>query len=47
MGCREGRGGQQGDSIWEDFGKEIGGVDKAGKEDKTEKMLACPLLEPV
>jgi hypothetical protein len=31
----------------EDFGKEIGGVDEAGKEDKTEKMLASPILKPV
>ncbi len=31
----------------EDFGKEIGGVDEAGKENKTEEMLVCPLLEPV
>ena len=31
----------------EDFSEEIGGVDKAGKEDKTEEMLAGPLPEPV
>ncbi len=31
----------------EDFDKEIGGVDEAGKEDKTEEMLASPLLKPV
>ena len=31
----------------EDFSEEVGGVDEAEKEDKTEKMLACPLLEPV
>ncbi len=30
-----------------DFGEEVSGVDKAGKENKTEEMLACPLLEPV
>ncbi len=30
----------------EDFGEEIGGVNEAGKEDKTEEMLACPLLKP-
>jgi hypothetical protein len=30
-----------------DFGEEVGGVDEAGKENKTEEMLACPLLEPV
>ncbi len=30
-----------------DFGKEIGGVDEAGKEDKTEKVLTSPLLDPV
>jgi hypothetical protein len=29
-----------------DFGEEVGGVDEAGKEDKTEEM-ACSLLEPV
>ena len=29
------------------FGKEIGGVDEAGKEYKAEEMLACPLLKPV
>ncbi len=31
----------------QDLGKEIGRVDEAGEEHKTEKMLACPLLEPV
>ncbi len=31
----------------EDFGKEIGGVDESGKEDKTEEMLTSPLLKPV
>jgi hypothetical protein len=30
-----------------DFGEEVGGVDEAGKKNKTEQMLACPLLEPV
>jgi hypothetical protein len=30
-----------------DFGEEVGGVDKAWKEDKTEELLAGPLLEPV
>ncbi len=30
-----------------DFGEEIGGVDEAGKEDKTEEKLAGPLPEPV
>ena len=30
-----------------DFGKEVGGVDQAGKEYKAEEMLACPLLKPV
>ncbi len=30
-----------------DCGKEIGGVDQAGEEDKAEKMLAHPLLQPV
>ncbi len=29
------------------FGKEVGGVDEAGKEYKTEEMFACPLLKPV
>jgi len=29
------------------FGKEVGGVDEAGKEYKAEEMLACPLLKPV
>ncbi len=37
MGCREGSGGQQGDGRREDFSEEIGGVDEAGKEDKTEE----------
>jgi hypothetical protein len=27
----------------EDFGEEVGGVDEAGKEDKTEEQLAGPL----
>jgi hypothetical protein len=31
----------------EDFGEKVGGVDEAGKEDKTEEMLAGPFLEPV
>ncbi len=30
-----------------DFGEEVGRVDEAGKEDKTEEKLAGPLLEPV
>ncbi len=30
-----------------DFGEEVGGVDEAGKEDKTEKVLTSPLLDPV
>ena len=29
------------------FGKEVGGIDEAGKEYKAEEMLACPLLKPV
>jgi hypothetical protein len=29
------------------FSEEVGGVDEAGKEDKTEEKLAGPLLEPV
>ena len=31
----------------EDFSEEVGGVDEAGKEDKTEEKLAGPLPEPV
>ncbi len=31
----------------EDFGEEVGGVDQAGEDDKAEKMLAHPLLQPV
>ena len=31
----------------EDFSKEVGGVDEAGDEDKTEEKLAGPLSEPV
>ncbi len=32
----------------EDFGEEVGGfVDQAGEEDKAEKVLAHPLLQPV
>ena len=31
----------------EDFSKEVGGVDEAGDEDKTEEKLAGPLPEPV
>ncbi len=31
----------------EDFSEEIGGVDEAGEEDKAEKVLAHPLLQPV
>ncbi len=31
----------------EGFGEEVGGVDEAGKEDKTEELLAGPLPEPV
>ncbi len=30
-----------------DSGEEVSGVDKAGKENKTEEKLACSLLEPV
>ncbi len=29
------------------FGEEVGGVNKAGKEGKTEELLANPLLEPI
>jgi hypothetical protein len=31
----------------EDFGEKIGGVDETGEEDKAEKVLAHPLLQPV
>ncbi len=31
----------------ENFGEEVGAVDEAGKEDKTEEKLAGPLPEPV
>ena len=31
----------------ENFSEEIGGVDEAGKEDKTEELLAGPLPGPV
>ena len=31
----------------EDFSEEVGGVDEAGKEDKTEELLAGTLPEPV
>ncbi len=31
----------------EDVGEEVGGVDEAEKEDKTEELLAGPLLKPV
>ena len=31
----------------EDFGEEISRVNKAGKEDKTEKVLAGPFSNPV
>jgi hypothetical protein len=30
-----------------DFGEEIGGVDQAGEEEKAEKVLVRPLLQPV
>jgi hypothetical protein len=30
-----------------DFGEEIGGVNQAGKEDKTEELRRGPLLKPV
>ena len=43
---KEGEGGKV--TVYgEDFGKEIGGVDESGKEDKTEEMLTSPLLKPV
>ena len=31
----------------EDFGEKLCGIDKARKEDKTEKVLTGPLLDPV
>ena len=31
----------------EDFSEEVGRVDEAGEEDKAEKVLAHPLLQPV
>jgi hypothetical protein len=30
-----------------DFSEEVSGVDQAGEEDKAEKLLAHPLLQPV
>ncbi len=30
-----------------DLGEEVGGFDQAGEEDKAEKVLAHPLLQPV
>ncbi len=30
-----------------DLGASIGGVNQAGKEDKTEELLKSPLLKPV
>ncbi len=32
---------------WKDFGEEVGRVNEARKEDKTEELLAGPLLEPI
>ena len=43
---KEGKGGNVA-SDREDFGEKIGGVDEAGEEDKAEKVLANPLLQPV
>ncbi len=31
----------------EDFSEEVDGVDAAGEEDKAEKLLAYPLLQPI
>ncbi len=31
----------------EDFGEKVGGVNEAGKEDKTEELLRGPLFKPV
>ncbi len=31
----------------EDFSEEVGRVDEAGEENKAEKLLAYPLLQPV
>ena len=30
-----------------DLGEKVGGVDQAGEEDKAEKVLAHPFLQPV
>ncbi len=46
-GCqKEGKGGNVAIDR-EDFSEEIGGVDEAGENDKAEKVLAHPLLQPV
>ena len=43
---KEGKGGNMAIDR-EDFSEEIGGVDEAGEEDKVEKLLAYPLLQPI
>jgi hypothetical protein len=43
---KEGKGGEVAVD-GKDFGDEIGGVDQAGEENKAEKVLAHPLLQPV
>jgi hypothetical protein len=48
MGCHEGRRvGQLCGGRWEDFSEEVGGVNEAGKENKTEELLRGPLFKPV
>ena len=37
----------KGDYVAVDVKEEVGGVDEAGEEDKAEKVLAHPLLQPV
>ena len=55
-GCGGVGGGGIGTGVWgavkegvdgEDFSEEVGGVDEAGKEHKTEELLAGPLPEPI
>ena len=48
-GCRERRVGRRCDvTVYrQDFSEEVGMVDEAGEEDKAEKLLTYPLLQPV
>ena len=48
IGCavKEGKGGYVAVD-GKDLGEKVGGVDEAGEEDKAEKVLAHPLLQPV